>query len=76
MVDCCRLDRVTYICGGAVSGGWWEGDYQHFSPVFLIFDLKPDGTFDHQEIYWEHDNPGPYNEKVFPVAQHKDLYNQ
>lgn len=76
MVDCCRLDRVTYICGGAVCGGWWEGDYQHFGPVFLIFDLKPDGTFDHQEIFWESDNPGPYNEKVFPVAKHKDLYNK
>jgi len=75
MVDCCRLDRVTYICGGAVSGGWWEGDYQHFGPVFLIFDLKPDGTFDHQEIFWEHDHPGPYHEKVFPVEKHKDLYN-
>ena len=76
MVDCCRLDRVTYICGGAVCGGWWEGHYQHFSPVFLVLDLKPDGTFDHQEIYWEHDHPGPYNEKVFPIAQHKDLYNR
>ena len=76
MVDCCRLDRVTYICGGAVCGGWWEGDYQHFAPVFLIFDLKPDGTFDHQEIYYEHDHPGPYHEKVFPVAQHRDLYNK
>ncbi len=75
MVDCCRLDRVTYICGGAVSGGWWEGDYQHFGPVFLIFDLKPDGTFDHQEIYYEHDHPGPQHEKVFPPEQHKDLYN-
>ena len=76
MVDCCRLDRVTYICGGAVSGGWWEGDYEHFAPVFLIFDLKPDGTFNHQEIYWERDQPGPYNEKVFPVERHKDLYNR
>ena len=75
MVDFCRIDRVTYICGGAVCGGWWEGDYQHFSPAFLIFDLKPDGTFNHQEIYWEHDSPGPYNEKSFPIAQHKDLYN-
>lgn len=76
MVDCCRLDRVTYICGGAVCGGWWEGDYQHFGPVFLILDLKPDGTFDHQEIFWESDKPGPYNEKVFPVEKHKDLYNR
>jgi len=75
MVDFCRLDRVSYICGGAVSGGWWEGHYQHFSPVFLILDLKPDGSFDHQEVFWEQADPGPYNEKVFPTAQHKDLYN-
>lgn len=76
MVDCCRIDRVTYICGGAVCGGWWEGDYEHFGPAFLIFDLKPDGTFDHQEIFWESDQPGPYNEKVFPKEKHKDLYNK
>jgi len=76
MVDCCRLDRVTYICGGAVCGGWWEGDYEHFAPVFLIFDLKPDGTFDHQEIFWESDKPGPYNEAVFPIERHKDQYNK
>lgn len=75
MVDCCRLDRVTYICGGAVCGGWWEGDYEHFGPVFVVLDLKPDGFFDHQEIFWEKDQPGPYNEKVFPVERHKDLYN-
>lgn len=75
MVDCCRIDRVTYICGGSVGGGWWEGDYEHFGPVFLVLDLKPDGTFDHQEIYWEKDQPGPYNEQVFPIEKHKDLYN-
>jgi hypothetical protein len=76
MVDCCRLDRVTYICGGAVCGGWWEGDYQHFGQVFLILDLKRDGSFDHQEVFWERDHPGPYNEEVLPIAQHKDLYNR
>lgn len=76
MVDFCRLDRVSYICGGAVCGGWWEGDYQHFGPVFIVLDLQPDGTFNHQEVFWEKDDPGPYNEKVFPIEGHKDLYNK
>jgi hypothetical protein len=40
-----------------------------------VLDLKPDGSFDHQEIFWEKDQPGPYNEQVFPVERHKDLYN-
>ncbi|HEX7260186.1 MAG TPA: metallophosphoesterase [Luteolibacter sp.] len=55
MVDCCRMDQVTYICGGAVCGGWWEGAYQHFAPVFTVLDLHPDGTFKHKFI--EYDGP-------------------
>lgn len=53
MVDCCRMDQVTYICGGAVCGGWWEGAYQHFAPVFTVLDLNPDGTFKHEFIEYE-----------------------
>lgn len=74
MVDCCRLDRVTYICGGAVSASWWNGDYEHFAPAFLILDLKPDGTFDHQEVYWERDSKA-IPKKAGPPDPHKDLYN-
>jgi hypothetical protein len=41
-----------------------------------IKPFKTDGTFDHREIHWERDQPGPYHEKIFPIAQHKDLYNR
>lgn len=55
MVDCCRMDRVTYICGGAVCGGWWEGAYRHFAPVFTVLDLSADGTVAHRFV--EYDGP-------------------
>lgn len=53
IVDTCAIDGVTYLCGGAVSAGWWEKDYEHFPPAFVILDLKPDGSFVHKTVYWE-----------------------
>ena len=53
MIDCCKMDEVSYICGGAVCGGWWEGAYQHFPPVFTVLDLAPDGTFTHKFVEFE-----------------------
>lgn len=55
LVDVCKIDKVTYICGGAVSGGWWEGAYYHFPPVFTNLELFPDGTFAHEFV--EYDGP-------------------
>ena len=52
-VDRCEFDRVTYLCGGAVSGGWWEGDYKHFAPAFVNLTLRSDGTFDDDVVFWE-----------------------
>jgi 3',5'-cyclic AMP phosphodiesterase CpdA len=52
-VDRCEFDRVTYLCGGAVSGSWWEGDYQHFAPAFVNLQLRPDGSFDDEVVFWE-----------------------
>lgn len=53
LVDACTLDRVTYICGGAVSGAWWEGDYEHCAPAFVIIDCDPAGDIRHQVVSWE-----------------------
>ena len=53
IVDSCAIDNVTYLCGGAVSAGWWEKDYEHFPPAFLFLNLHPDGTFTHKTVYWE-----------------------
>jgi Icc protein len=41
-----RLDYngVTYYCNGAVSGGWWKGDYQETGPGYALVDLYDDGS--------------------------------
>jgi 3',5'-cyclic-AMP phosphodiesterase len=57
MVDACRMDCMTYLCGGAVSGAWWGGDYEGFPPAFLIIDLMPNGDVEHEVVYWEKTTP-------------------
>ncbi|MFN3652173.1 MAG: metallophosphoesterase family protein [Armatimonadota bacterium] len=43
-----RLDYngVTYLCNGAVSGGWWKGSYQETPPGYALIDLFDDGSFE------------------------------
>ena len=48
-----QLDRiefrgVTFICDGAVCGGWWSGPHKGFEEGFGVLDLKPDGSIEHQ----------------------------
>ena len=45
LVDEVKYLGVAYSCNGAVSGGWWGGNYQEFAPGFAIVDLFHDGTF-------------------------------
>ncbi len=52
-VDMCLYDRVSYLCGGAVSSAWWGGNYAHFPPAYLALNLFPDGSFTHKVVYWE-----------------------
>ncbi len=56
-VDVCHYDRVTYVCGGAVSGAWWGGDYAHFPPAFVLLDLTPEGGVESEVVYYEN-KPG------------------
>ncbi|MCH6257265.1 metallophosphoesterase [Puniceicoccaceae bacterium K14] len=35
---------IKYLCNGAVSGGWWEGNYQEFPPAYVLVDLYDDGS--------------------------------
>jgi 3',5'-cyclic AMP phosphodiesterase CpdA len=49
------LDRVDYlgvsfVCDGAVSGNWWGGPYQDFQEGYGLFDLYPNGTFEHRYV--------------------------
>ncbi|MBL8047162.1 MAG: metallophosphoesterase [Chthonomonas sp.] len=39
---------VTYVCAGAVCGGWWGGDYYECTYGYSVIDLFRDGTFRHE----------------------------
>ncbi len=36
---------VTYLCNGAVSGAWWEGNQRETAPGYGLIDLYADGSF-------------------------------
>lgn len=49
------LDRVdylgvSYVCNGAVSGGWWGGNYQECNPGYTVIELFNDGSFTNQYV--------------------------
>jgi Icc protein len=53
-VDRVDYQGIAYICGGAVSGNWWDaGKYIGFGPAYVMVDLFADGTFHHEVIFWE-----------------------
>jgi 3',5'-cyclic AMP phosphodiesterase CpdA len=35
---------IKYYCNGAVSGNWWNGSFQEFTPAFAVMELYDDGT--------------------------------
>jgi len=39
-------NNVTYLCNGAVSGAWWEGNRRETAPGYGLIDLYDDGSFD------------------------------
>ncbi len=43
-------NNVTYICNGAVSGAWWEGNKHETAPGYGLIDLYADGSFDERYI--------------------------
>jgi len=38
-------NNVTYLCDGAVSGAWWEGNKRETAPGYGLIDLYDDGSF-------------------------------
>lgn len=50
LVDRCEYKGKTFICDGAVSGAWWKGPHQGFAEGYGVFDVHPDGTFEHQYV--------------------------
>ncbi len=43
-------NNVTYICDGAVSGAWWEGNKRETAPGYGLIDFYADGSFEDQYI--------------------------
>jgi Icc protein len=43
-------NNVTYICNGAVSGAWWEGNRRETVPGYGLIDLFRDGTFEERYV--------------------------
>jgi 3',5'-cyclic AMP phosphodiesterase CpdA len=41
---------VTYICNGAVSGAWWEGNKRQTAPGYGLIDLYEDGSFEERYV--------------------------
>jgi predicted MPP superfamily phosphohydrolase len=55
LLDRCDVDGVSYLCDGAVSGGWWKGDHRGVREGYGVVDLFADGSFAHRyETYgWQ-----------------------
>ncbi|MDP9076598.1 MAG: metallophosphoesterase [Bacteroidota bacterium] len=43
-------NNVTYICNGAVSGAWWEGNKRETAPGYGLIDFYADGSFTEQYV--------------------------
>ena len=48
--DRCEYRGVWYVCGGAVSGSWWEGSEYGFPPSYSLIDFYSDGTFEYSFV--------------------------
>ncbi|GAA4197683.1 metallophosphoesterase [Pedobacter jeongneungensis] len=46
MRDKVVYNGVTYLCNGAVSGAWWEGNRRETAPGYGLIDLYDDGSFE------------------------------
>jgi 3',5'-cyclic AMP phosphodiesterase CpdA len=41
---------VTFICNGAVSGAWWEGNKRQTAPGYGLIDFYADGSFEEKYV--------------------------
>ena len=41
---------VTYLCGGAVCGGWWKGPHHGTPEGYLLVDLFDDGSVESRYV--------------------------
>jgi 3',5'-cyclic AMP phosphodiesterase CpdA len=43
-------NKQTYICDGAVSGAWWNGNKRETVPGYGLIDLHADGSFSEEYV--------------------------
>lgn len=55
-VDRIDFNGVSYLCGGAVSGNWWDGRYYQCDYGYAVLDLFDDGWFETE--YLTYGGPG------------------
>jgi hypothetical protein len=48
--DRLEYNNVTYVCNGAVCGGWWKGSYQETPEGYGLVDLYDDGSFNAEYV--------------------------
>ena len=63
-----RIDYagVSYLCNGAVSGGWWKGVHvDECDAGYALLNLYDDGSFDHEYVHygWQ------YRPEAVPATQ-------
>ncbi|MEZ5014208.1 MAG: metallophosphoesterase [Chitinophagales bacterium] len=58
LADHVEYNGVHYYCNGAVCGDWWkEPVYQNTHAGYAIIDLYDDGSFRHQYLRYDTDEP-------------------
>ena len=50
MKDKVMYNGVTYLCNGAVSGAWWNGNRRETAPGYGLIDLFADGSFEEKYV--------------------------
>jgi len=48
--DRCEYRGTSYVCGGAVSGAWWDGAEYGFPPCYGKINLHANGDFDYEFV--------------------------
>lgn len=50
LVDRVEWGGITYLCNGAVSGGWWSGPNQDCHAGYALVDLFSDGSVERRYV--------------------------
>jgi len=53
LADQTKYLGINYLCNGAASGAWWQGNYHEFPPMYAIIDLYDDGSFNYELVNYD-----------------------